>query len=50
MLDLLADLWRFMRSRKKLWLAPVIILLVLMGVFLVLSQSAFFAPLVYTLF
>ena len=48
MLELLADLWRFMRSRKKLWLAPVIILLVLMGVFLVLSP--FFAPLLYTLF
>jgi hypothetical protein len=50
MLELLGDLWRFMRERKKLWLAPIIILLVLVGLFVVLSQSSALAPLLYTLF
>jgi hypothetical protein len=50
MFELLEDLWRFMRQRKKLWLAPIIILLVLVGLFIVLSQSSALAPLLYTLF
>ena len=50
MLDLLRDLWLFMRERKKLWLAPVILLLVFVGLFIVLSQSSVLAPLIYTLF
>jgi hypothetical protein len=50
MFELLKDLWQFMRERKKLWLAPVIILLVLVGLFIVLSQSSVLAPLIYTLF
>jgi hypothetical protein len=50
MFELLRDLWLFMRERKKLWLAPVIILLVLVGLFIVLSQSSALAPLIYTLF
>ena len=49
MFDLLNDLWHFMRERKKLWLAPVIVLLVLVGLFVVLSQSSVLAPLIYTL-
>jgi hypothetical protein len=50
MFELLRDLWLFMRERKKLWLAPIIILLVLVGLFIVLSQSSVLAPLIYTLF
>lgn len=50
MLDLLRDLWLFMRERKKLWLAPVIILLLVAGLFIALSQSSVLAPLIYTLF
>jgi len=50
MFELLKDLWLFMRERKKLWLAPIIVLLVLIGVFIVLSQSSVLAPLIYTLF
>jgi hypothetical protein len=50
MFELLRDLWLFMRERKKFWLAPVIILLVLVGLLIVLSQSAALAPLIYTLF
>jgi hypothetical protein len=50
MLELLRDLWRFMRERKKLWLAPIIVLLVLVGLFVVLSQSSALGPLLYTFF
>jgi len=39
-----------MRERKKLWLAPVIVLLVLVGLFIVLAQSSALGPLIYTLF
>lgn len=49
MFELLKDLWDFMRQRKKFWLAPVIFLLVLMGLFIILQSSAL-APLIYTLF
>ncbi|NQX87841.1 MAG: hypothetical protein HRT77_04185 [Halioglobus sp.] len=50
MLDLLKDLWGFMRERKKFWLAPVIIILVLLGGLLVLAQGSAVAPFIYTLF
>jgi len=50
MFELLKDLWQFMRERKKLWLAPIVILLVVVALFIVLSQSSVLAPLIYTLF
>ncbi len=50
MLDLLKDLWGFMRVRKKFWLAPIIIILLLLGVLLVLTQGSAVAPFIYTLF
>ena len=50
MIDVLKDLWGFMRVRKKLWLTPVVIILLLVGVLVVLSQSAVLAPFIYTLF
>lgn len=50
MLDLLKDLWSFMRVRKKLWLAPIIIVMVLLGGLLVLAQGSAIAPFIYTLF
>ena len=50
MIELIRDLWGFMRERKKIWLAPVIILMVFVGIFIVLSQSSVLAPLIYTLF
>ena len=50
MLDLLKDLWAFMRVRKKFWLAPVIIVMVLLGALLVLAQGSAVAPFIYTLF
>lgn len=50
MIDLLKDLWFFMRERKKFWLAPIIILMVALGGLLVLAQGSAIAPFIYTLF
>lgn len=50
MLELLKDLWAFMRDRKKFWLAPLIIIMVLLGVLIVLAQGSAVAPFIYTLF
>lgn len=50
MLDLLQDLWAFMRERKKFWLLPIIIVLVLLGALLVFAQGSAVAPFIYTLF
>ena len=50
MLDLLKDLWGFMRLRKKFWLAPLILMLLLLGSLIVLSQGSAVAPFIYTLF
>ncbi len=50
MIDLLKDLWGFMRERKKFWLAPIIIVLLLLGALLVFAQGSAVAPFIYTLF
>jgi hypothetical protein len=50
MLDLLQDLWGFMRERKKFWLAPVILILLLLGGLLVFAEGSAVAPFIYTLF
>lgn len=50
MLDLLRDLWAFMQERKKFWLIPIIIVLLLLGALIVLTQGSAVAPFIYTLF
>jgi Family of unknown function (DUF5989) len=50
MVDFLRDLWGFMRERKKFWLAPVVLVMVLLGALIVLSQGSAVAPFIYTLF
>ena len=50
MIDLLQDLWAFMRERKKFWLAPIILVMLLLGVLLVVAQGSAVAPFIYTLF
>jgi hypothetical protein len=50
MLDFLKDLWDFMRVRKKFWLAPIIIVLLLLGMLIVLAEGSAVAPFIYTLF
>ena len=50
MIEFLKDLWDFMRVRKKFWLAPIIIVLLLLGVLFVLAEGSAVAPFIYTLF
>lgn len=50
MMDLISDLWAFMRERKKFWLAPIMLLMVLLGGLLVFAQGSAIAPFIYTLF
>ena len=50
MMDFLADLWGFMRERKKFWMAPIIIVMLLLGALIVLGQGSAVAPFIYTLF
>ena len=47
---LLAELWAYMRARKKFWLAPVILVLLLVGALIVLTEGSAVAPFIYTLF
>jgi len=50
MLDLLKDLRGFMRERKKLWMAPIIGIMLLLGILVVMTQGSALAPFIYTLF
>jgi len=50
MIDFLQDLWLFMRERKKFWLAPIIVILLLLGLLIVFAQGSAVAPFIYTLF
>ncbi|MBS0286856.1 MAG: hypothetical protein JSR17_06135 [Proteobacteria bacterium] len=50
MIDVIVDLWQFMKTRKKFWLAPVIGVLVLLGALIVFTQGSAVAPFIYTLF
>ncbi|MCH8838923.1 MAG: hypothetical protein IIA60_14200 [Candidatus Marinimicrobia bacterium] len=50
MLELLIDLWGFMRERKKFWLAPIVIILLLLGALIVLTEGSALAPFIYTIF
>ena len=44
------ELWQFLRVRKKLWLLPIVLVLVAIGGLLVLVQGSILAPFIYTLF
>ena len=48
--DLLKDVWDFLKVRKKFWLAPLIITIVLMGALLVFTQGSVVAPFIYSIF
>ena len=50
MLDFLRELWSYFRTRKKYWLAPVIVIMVLFGGLIVLTQGSAVAPFIYTIF
>jgi hypothetical protein len=48
--ELLIDIWSFMRERKKFWLFPIIMWLVLLGGMIVLTSGSVIAPFIYTIF
>lgn len=50
MLELVKDLWAFMRERKKFWLAPILVVMLLLGTLIILAQGSAVAPFIYTLF
>ena len=50
MLDFLNDLWQYMRQRKKFWLAPIILIMLILGGLIILAQGSAVAPFIYTLF
>jgi hypothetical protein len=50
MIDFIAELWRFMRVRKKYWLLPIFLMLAVFGVLIVLAKGSAVAPFIYTLF
>ena len=49
-MDFLAEVWRFMRARKKFWLVPILLMMVLFGGLVVLTKGSAIAPFIYTLF
>lgn len=49
-MEMIKELWAFMRARKKYWLWPVFLMLALLGALIVLAQGSAVAPFIYTLF
>jgi len=49
-MSLLKEIWAFMRVRKKWWLGPVLVVLLLVGALLVFAQGSALAPFIYTIF
>jgi hypothetical protein len=49
-LSIISELWQFLRVRKKWWLAPILILLLLLGALIVLTQGSALAPFIYAIF
>lgn len=45
-----SELWSFLRTRKKFWLLPTLIMLLLIGLLIMLASSSAIAPFIYTLF
>lgn len=50
MLAMLREIWMLLRERKKFWLLPIIVVLMLFGALMVFAQSSALAPFIYTIF
>ncbi len=50
MIELMQDLFGFLRERKKFWLMPIMVVLIVLGALLVFAQGSAIAPFIYTLF
>ena len=49
-MSIFSELWAFMRVRKKYWLAPILLMLLIFGGLIILAQGSAVAPFIYTLF
>ncbi|WP_181881523.1 DUF5989 family protein [Helicobacter sp. MIT 99-5507] len=49
-MNLIKELWRFLRARKKFWLFPLILVMLFLGALIVLAQGSAVAPFIYTIF
>ncbi|HTM12325.1 MAG TPA: DUF5989 family protein [Bryobacteraceae bacterium] len=49
-MSILGELWSYMRDRKKLWLLPIFVMMLLLGALLILAKTSVVAPFIYTLF
>jgi hypothetical protein len=49
-MEMIKELWAFLRARKKFWLWPILVMMALLGVLIVLAQGSAVAPFIYTLF
>ena len=49
-MSFLRELWQFLKTRKKFWLLPIILVIFMMGALLVLAEGSAVAPFIYTLF
>ena len=49
-MNFIIELWAFLKVRKKLWLAPIIFVMIVLGGLLILAQGSVVAPFIYTLF
>jgi len=50
MLSMLSEIWALLRTRKKFWLLPIVIVMLLFGALLIFAQSSALAPFIYTIF
>jgi drug/metabolite transporter superfamily protein YnfA len=50
LISLLREFWLFLRQNKKLWLLPIIIVMLMLGALLIFAQGSALAPFIYTLF
>lgn len=49
-MSFLKELWQFLKVRKKFWLAPIILIMLLLGVLIIFAHGSAVAPFIYTLF
>jgi len=50
MMSLLMEVWDFMKTRKKFWLLPIVLVMLLVGALLIFAQGSAIAPFIYTIF
>ncbi|MBI5659093.1 MAG: hypothetical protein HZC43_05995 [Nitrosomonadales bacterium] len=50
LMEMIKELWAFLRARKKYWLWPIFVMMALLGALIVLAQGSAIAPFIYTLF